>query len=194
MSLKKRVTLQDIADRLSLSRTAVSLAVRDHPRISLATRDKVRALAKKMGYEPDRIARSLVTGRSTLLGVMVPDSTNAYYAEVVRGIEEAANAAGYEVVLANGSYDLELEAKRVKGMIEISTAGIIAAPAFSNEKPRLDGFWRELRQGNSPFVLLNRQLDPVIFSSSFRRQYLGNAIGGGGNRVSWASSCGVLVW
>jgi len=50
---------------------------------------------------PGEMARSLATGRSSLIGVMVPDSTNAYCAEVIRGIEEAATSAGYDVVLGN---------------------------------------------------------------------------------------------
>jgi len=117
-----------------------------------------------MGYKPDLVARSLATGRSSLIGVMVPDSTNAYYSEVIRGIEVAASLAGYGVVLANGSYDLQREAERINEMIRIGVAGVIAAPAFTSEKPRLEGLWRELRQNNFPFVLFNRQLKPTIFS------------------------------
>jgi transcriptional regulator with XRE-family HTH domain len=57
--LKRRIRLQDIADRLSLSRTTISLALRDHRRISESTKRKVRTLLRQMGYEPDRAARSL---------------------------------------------------------------------------------------------------------------------------------------
>jgi LacI family transcriptional regulator len=161
--LKKRVTLRDIADKLNLSRTTISIALRDHPRIAVATRKKIRALVTKMGYEPDRIARSLATGRSDLIGVMVADSTNPYYADVVRGIEDAARDAGYHVVLANGSYDLEVEASRIREMIRLRAAGIIAAPAFTSEKPRLPRFWEELRKSGFPFLLLNRQLNTPLF-------------------------------
>jgi LacI family transcriptional regulator len=158
-----KATLQDIADSLNLSRTTISLALRDHPRISQATKDKITALAKRIGYEPDRVARSLATGHSSLVGVVVPDSTNVYYAEVIRGIEAAAHDSGYGVVLANGSYSLELEAAKIREMMQLRVAGIIAAPAFRSEKPRLDGLWRELHQTDFPFVLLNRQLNPPIF-------------------------------
>jgi DNA-binding LacI/PurR family transcriptional regulator len=161
--LKRTVTLQHIADRLHLSRTTISLALSDHPRIGQTTKDKVRALARRMGYEPDRIARSLATGRSSLIGVMVPDSTNAYYAEVIRGIEEAARIAQLGVVLANGSYDLELEAARIREMAQVRVARVIAAPAFNSEKPKLKGAWHDLRQSNLPLVLVNRQLNPPIF-------------------------------
>ena len=114
--MSRKITLQDIANSLRVSRTTVSLALRDHPRISEQTKSKIFTLAKRMGYEPDRVARSLATGHSSLIGVMVPDSTIVYYSEVIRGIEEATNLAGYSVVLANGSYDLAVEARRIKEM------------------------------------------------------------------------------
>jgi LacI family transcriptional regulator len=161
--LNRTVTLQHLADRLHLSRTTISLALSDHPRIAQATKDKVRALARRMGYEPDRVARSLATGRSSLIGVMVPDSTNPYYAEIIRGIEEAARVAQFGVVLANGSYDLELEAARIREMAQVRVAGVIAAPAFNSEKPKLEGAWQALRQSELPLVLVNRQLNPPIF-------------------------------
>jgi LacI family transcriptional regulator len=160
---KRRATLQDIADSLELSRTTISLALRDHPRISQATKDKIRGVASKIGYQPDRIARLLATGHSSLIGVIVPDSTNAYYAEVIRGIEAAAHANGYSVVLANGSYNADLEAAKIREITQLRVAGIIAAPAFRSERPKLDGIWLDLRQRRFPFVLLNRQLNPPIF-------------------------------
>lgn len=159
----RKTTLQDIANDLRVSRTTVSLALRDHPRISEHTKSKIFALAKRLGYEPDRVARSLATGHSSLIGVMVPDSTNVYYSEVIRGIEEAANLAGYSVVLAAGSYDTLVEARRVKEMMQLRVAGVIAAPAFRSAKPKLNNFWDGLRRSDFPFVLLNRQLRPPIF-------------------------------
>lgn len=161
--MSRKPTLEDIANRLRVSRTTVSLALRDHPRISEQTKSKVFALAKRMGYEPDVVARSLATGHSSLIGVMVPDSTNVYYSEVIRGIEEAANLAGYSVVLATGSYDLAVEERRVKEMMQLRVAGVIAAPAFRTAKPKLNDFWAGFRHSNFPFVLLNRQLQPPIF-------------------------------
>jgi LacI family transcriptional regulator len=127
------------------------------------TKRKIRALVKQMRYEPDHVARSLATGRSNLIGVMVTDSTNPYYADVIRGIEDGAREANYHVVLANGSFDLQLEAGRIQEMMRLRVAGIVAAPAFGSEKPSLARFWQELRRSRFPFVLVNRQLKPPIF-------------------------------
>jgi LacI family transcriptional regulator len=118
---------------------------------------------RRIGYEPDRVARSLATGHSNLIGVMVPNSTNPYYAEIIRGIEDAARAADYSVVLANGSYDAKLEENRMKEMMLLRVAGIIAAPAFTSARPPLNSFWQEFRRTNFPLVLVNRLLDPPIF-------------------------------
>ena len=161
--MRVSTTLQDIADKLDLSRTTISLALRDHPRISRATKDKVRAVAKKIGYEPNQAARSLATGRSNLIGVLVPDSTNPYYADVFRGIEDAARGADYHVILANGTYDLDCEAERMKELMSLRVSGVIAAPAFRAEKVRLPRFWDELRRSRFPLVILNRQFVPPIF-------------------------------
>jgi LacI family transcriptional regulator len=159
----RKVTLQDIGRKLGLSATTISLAMRDHPRISQKTKDKIRLVLEEMHYEPNRVARALVTGRSNLVGVIVPNSTDQYYAEVFRGIEDAAQRANFNVLLSNGSYHLESYADRMKEMMGLRVEGIIAAPPFMSEKPRLPGFWMDLQKSQFHVVLVNRQLDPPIF-------------------------------
>jgi len=161
--LRRNVTLQDIAKKLGLSATTISLALRDHPRISAATKERVMQTLRDMKYAPNQVARALVTGRSNLIGVIVPNSNDPYYAEVFRGIEVAARALGYHVLLSNGSYDLEGYADHLKDLIGLRVAGIIAAPPFRTEKPKLPRFWQELREGDDHVVLVNRQLNPPIF-------------------------------
>ena len=141
----------------------VSLALRDHPRISAPTKDRVRAVMKELNYEPNQVARALATGKSNLIGVIVPNSSDPYYAEVIRAIEDAARAAGYHVLLANGSYEIESYSERVKDMIALHMRGIIAAPPFISEKPKLPQFWQDLLHGDFDVVLINRQLKPPIF-------------------------------
>jgi LacI family transcriptional regulator len=160
---KKTVTIRDIARKLGLSAMTVSLALRDHPRISAPTKERVRAAMKELKYEPNQVARALATGKSNLIGVIVPNSSDHYYAEVIRAIEDAASAAGYHVLLANGSYEMERYTERVKDMIALHMRGIIAAPPFSSEKPKLPPFWLDLLKSDFDVVLINRQLQPPIF-------------------------------
>lgn len=141
----------------------ISLALRDSPRISAPTKERIRAAMKELQYEPNQVARALATGKSNLIGVIVPNSSDHYYAEVIRAIEDAAQAAGYHVLLANGSYDLERYAERVKDMIALHMRGLIAAPPFISEKPKLPLFWQDLLKSDFDVVLINRQLKPPIF-------------------------------
>jgi LacI family transcriptional regulator len=161
--LNKKVTLQDIGRKLGLSATTISLALRNHPRISRETKERISVLLEEMKYEPNRVARALVTGKSNLIGVIVPNSSDQYYAEVFRGIEDAARLANYHVLLSNGSYDLEGYADRVKEMMGLRVEGIIAAPPFMSEKPKLPRFWQDLRESDFQVVMVNRQLDPPLF-------------------------------
>jgi len=161
--LTRKITLQDIGKKLGLSATTISLALRDHPRISEATKQKVRDQIRELKYEPDLVARALVMGRSNLIGVIVPNSSDLYYAKVFKGIEDAARAANCHVLLSNGSYDLDGYARRVQELMGLRIGGIIAAPPFTNEKPRLPRFWQELLESRFAFVLVNRQLNPPVF-------------------------------
>lgn len=158
-----KITLQDIGKRLGISTTTVSLALRDHPRISKATKERIRRVMEELKYVPDQVARALVVGRSNLVGVIVPNSSDQYYAKVFKGIEDAARAANHQVLLGNGSYDLEGYARRVKEMMGLRISGIIAAPPFTSEQPAFPRFWRELRESGFPLVIVNRYLRPAVF-------------------------------
>ena len=141
----------------------VSLALRDSPRISEATKKRVRGATRGINFEPNQLARALATGRSNLIGVIVPNSSDLYYAEVIRAIEDAASAHDYHVLLCNGSYRMETYTARVRDMRRLHMKGIVAAPPFLSEKPRLPEFWQDLVKSDFEVVLINRQLDPPIF-------------------------------
>jgi LacI family transcriptional regulator len=161
--MKRQVTLRDIGKQLGLSAMTVSLVLRDSPRISDATKKRVRVAIRGLNFEPNQLARALTTGRSNLIGVIVPNSSDLYYAEVIRAIEDAASAVQYHVLLGNGSYRMETYTARVRDMRRLHMKGIIAAPPFMSEKPRLPAFWQDLVHSDFEVVLINRQLDPPIF-------------------------------
>jgi len=161
--MARQVTLRDIGRQLGLSAMTVSLVLRDSPRISDATKLRVRAAIREMHFEPNQLARTLSTGRSNLIGVIVPNSSDPYYAEVIRAIEDAASAVKYHVLLGNGSYEMEDYTARVRDMRRLQMKGIIAAPPFTSEKPRLPQYWKDLIHSDFEVVLINRQLNPPIF-------------------------------
>ncbi len=161
--VKKKITVRDIANKLGLSAMTVSLALRDHPRISRETKDRIRAAMEELGYKPSHVARALATGKSNLIGVIVPNSSDHYYAEVIRAIEDRASAAGFHVLLANGSYEMDRYVERVRDMMGLHVGGIITAPPFTSERPALNGFWQESLESDFQVVLVNRELRPPIF-------------------------------
>jgi LacI family transcriptional regulator len=98
---KKRVTLNDVAREAGVSAMTVSRVINNTGRISDATRARVRSVIDLLGYRPSRAARTLVTNQTFMIGVVVPDITNPYFAEIVQGIEEVAWEHDYSVLLAN---------------------------------------------------------------------------------------------
>src|SRR5215472_15222251 len=89
VTLSMAVTLKDIARDLGVSVITVSKALRDHSDISEETKARVLKRVKEMNYRPNLSARALVTGRSNLLGFVVPDLMNSFFSEIIRGVSGA---------------------------------------------------------------------------------------------------------
>ncbi|HDC92532.1 MAG TPA: LacI family transcriptional regulator [Candidatus Acetothermia bacterium] len=145
------VTIKDIAKAAGVSPSTVSRALNDSPLIRESTKERIKRLAAELGYERNELARSLVKGRTRALGLLVPDITNPFFAEIVKGVEDTAHARGYGVILCNTGddpekerdYGLLLRRKRVDGQIITSVA---------LEDPLLS----ELQRAEIPFVLVSR--------------------------------------
>ncbi len=125
------VSLKDVAEKAGVSVATASRALADHPRISEATKERVRRAARELGYTPSAIARSLVKRETRTLGVVTTTVTDPYAAQVVRAVEDAAEAAGYSLLLvaSHGVPRREvagirmLQERRVDGIIVISSRG-----------------------------------------------------------------------
>lgn len=123
-----QVSITDIAAAAGVSPSTVSRALQDHPRISSARRAAIKALAEQMAYRPSQVARSLVTGHTRALGVVITEVTDPFVAEVLRGAEAASRDAGYTLLFASSDRDPEREIaalqmlrdRQVDGMIVIS--------------------------------------------------------------------------
>jgi LacI family transcriptional regulator len=112
-------TIVDIARKLGVSAMTVSRALRGSTEISEATRLRVVRCAEQMSYRPNRWARSLVTKRSSIIGLIVPDIAHSYFAEITRGIEEVIEKAGFSLLLCHSRMDsrrdsfLRLKSERI---------------------------------------------------------------------------------
>jgi DNA-binding LacI/PurR family transcriptional regulator len=149
-------TITDIARLAGVAPSTVSRALQDHPRISMERREAIKALAAELGYRPSEVARSLVTGRTHTLGVVVTDVTDPFVAEVMRGAEAASREAGYTLLFAmsNRAPAQELEAIRVLLRREVDGLIVVSGRAGTQ--------YTSLRvhEGHDwPLVLVNHKQD-----------------------------------
>ncbi len=101
------VKMEDLARTAGVSRSTISRALADNPRVKAETRARIQRLAADMGYLPNSVARSLATKRTHNLGVLLLDITEAFVSEVVREMENVARASGYQLLLAHCGYQAE---------------------------------------------------------------------------------------
>ncbi len=148
-----RVRLKDVARALKLSISTVNAALRNRSDISEATRQRVFKKAKELNYFPNSVAQSLVTRRTNVLGVIVPDLSRSFFTEVVKGIDIVASAAGYHLVLCNTGEDPKREDEEIQTLISKQLDGLIVASAHD---PTENGVWRDLAKRGVPFVLVDR--------------------------------------
>jgi DNA-binding LacI/PurR family transcriptional regulator len=122
-------TLKDLATSLNLSVMAVSKALRDAPDISLATKARVQAEARRRNYIPNRAAQNLRLQRSGLIGVVVPRINHTYYSHLVWGVERQAEALGLQVLLGSSLDRAENEMREVQKLIARQVEALLLVPA-----------------------------------------------------------------
>lgn len=122
---KKRPVLQDVADRVGVTKMTVSRFLRNPEQVSATLRGKIAIALDELGYIPNRAPDILSNSTSRALGVLLPSLTNQVFAEVLRGIESVADAHGYQTMLAHYGYKPELEEKRLESMLSWNIDGLI---------------------------------------------------------------------
>jgi len=143
--------MKDIARDLGVSLMTVSKALRMHSDISPGTRDRVLERMRELNYQPDLIARSMVTGRTYLIGLVLPDLMHSFFAEVAKGIARKLDPLGYQVVMSNSEEDGEVEQRQVKVLLTRRVDGLIIAPA-----ERSKSMLELLATQKIPYVLIDR--------------------------------------
>ena len=153
-----RVTLADIAAGLGLSKATVSLALNGNPRISPKTANTVRKYARCLGYYRNRLAEALTTGHAGTIGLLVSDSANPFYAEILLGAEQEALSVGYSLILCNTYRSRDGEREKIGMLRERCTDGIIIAPV-GNIPPKSQHrtLLNQLAADGFPIVVVNRR-------------------------------------
>lgn len=143
--------MKDIARDLGVSAVTVSKALRNHPDISKLTRERVLRRVQEVGFRPNLTARSLVTGRSSLIGLIVPDLIHPFFADVAKGLSVALRDHGYFVLMSSSYEDPELEQQEIEHMLAYRLDAIVIASCQTNA----DAFVR-LQHPDTPIVLIDR--------------------------------------
>ena len=154
------IRLKDLAQHLNLSVSTISAALQNRDDISEATRLRVFAAVKKFGYHPNSLARSLVTRKTNVLGVLVPDLSRSFFAEVLKGIDSVTSAAGYNLLVCNTEENASREEEMLTMLLSNQVDGVLVASAHE----RSDTAWRKILMGLSvPLVLIDRRLPGLNF-------------------------------
>jgi LacI family transcriptional regulator len=124
---RAKFTMRDVARLSGVSTSTVSAVLNGNVPVSPARKKKVIDAMKALDYQPDAVARSLKTGKSNVIGVVIPDITNAFYPEVVRGVEEAAQQSGYSVLLCDSGEDSKTEETHLAALFSRRVDGVLLA-------------------------------------------------------------------
>jgi LacI family transcriptional regulator len=168
------VTLKDIAKLCGVSIATVSLVLNNKPnRISEATKKKIIDTAKEHQYHPNPMALSLVTRKSNVLGLIIPDVSNLFYTEFIRQVELEAARHGYMIILGNTDEQGSREYEYVRTFLQRGLAGCILIHS-SIEMEKYDSKIVDLvKQSKLPFVLIDRQQKASNIKTLFIDQELG---------------------
>jgi DNA-binding LacI/PurR family transcriptional regulator len=145
-------TIADVARAAGVAPSTVSRALQDHPRISPERRNEIKTIAARMGYRPSQVARSLVTGRTRTLGVIVTDVADPFVAQVMSGAEAASRELGYSLLFAMSHGDPDLEIDALHLLLDRQVDGLIL---ISGRAPMLYDEVRSDAPGDWPLVLVN---------------------------------------
>lgn len=166
MSKKKirRTRINDVAERAGVSITTVSRVLNNssHP-VNEKTRLDVLLAAKELDYTPSALAKAMVTQKSFIIGVIVGDTMDPYFAAIVRGVEDAAREMGYIVMVANSDRKPDLEYQYIRTLNEYQVDGIIFAGGGLKNKEYLENVNRTLEQfrnREAPVITLGNHLFP----------------------------------
>jgi LacI family transcriptional regulator len=150
-------TVRDVARKAGVSAMTVSRVVNDHRGVSAATRKKIEIAIAELDYAPSKMASGLSSSKSQLIGLIVPDVSNPFFAPIVRGAETAARRAGYRMLLCNSESDLRLEREYVTDLVAHRVEGLLIAPVGD----RSDAHLLKLVEAHFPLVLLDRQVPGI---------------------------------
>jgi LacI family transcriptional regulator len=169
--MKKKTTIHDIAEKLNVTASTVSRALNNNPRISLKTRKLVQQAAQKLNYQPNNIAAALRSGKSNIIGIIVPTADRSFFSSVIYGIEEIANTAGFNVMICQSHDNYENEVDKVQALLNAGVDGVIVS--YAKETKDFKHFKKLINNG-TPLILFDRSTNELEVSQVVIDDYLGS--------------------
>ena len=151
-----RASIRDVAARAGVSVTTVSHTLNATRFVSEAARAKVHEAAHALGYVPSEIARGLKHNTTRTLGMLVPNNSNPYFAEIIRGVEHHCYGAGYSLLLCNSNDDVHQQADHLRVLAERRVDAIVLVA--SGDDDSIVASCKDLRL---PLVLVDREIDAI---------------------------------
>ncbi len=156
----KRVTIRDVAEKAGYSITTVSMVLNNKPvSIPEKTRIKVWKTAEELKYRPNQLAVSMITKHSHVIGLIIPDNSNAFFAELSKEVELAAQREGYGVIYGNSNNDSKRDICYIRMFADRQVDGIIFARSSSQTQEDELRLLRVVKELSLPLVMIDRQID-----------------------------------
>src|SRR5437016_6439496 len=147
------VRMKDIARDLSVSVVTISKVLRNHPDVGDETRERVLARVKELDYRPNLAARGLVTGRTHLIGLVVPDLLHPFFAEIAKSLSDVLRKGGYCLIVSSSDEDTVLEEEEINQLLARRLDALIIASCHSSVE-----LFARIEKHNTPYVLIDRAL------------------------------------
>ncbi|HET7412738.1 MAG TPA: LacI family DNA-binding transcriptional regulator [Pararhizobium sp.] len=155
--MAQKIKLSTIAEALGVSTATVSLALRDSPLVADGTRVKIKEKARTLGYIYNRRAASLRTSRSGIVGVVVHDIMNPFYAEILRAIESELDRSRQTFILSNHYDSVEKQRNFIETLLQLGGDGVIMSPAIGTPPEDI----RLAEENGMPAILVARAVEEV---------------------------------
>ncbi len=166
----RKITINDIAKELNISKSTVSRAIRNHSEINSETKKRILDYIKNIGFEPDALARSLRSGLTQTIGVVIPAYHIPFYSIAISGIQDYAFEQGYQIMICHSNNKIEIEKNNIKALLNSKVDGLIISVA---EDSNTNQHIRTLKSIGLPLVMFNRVIEDIKASKVVVNDYYG---------------------
>ncbi len=146
-------SINDIAKAMGVSPSTVSRALKDHPDISEATRERIKSFAHKVNYRPNALALSLKSQVSHTIGIIIPEIVHHFFSSIISGIEDIAYSKGYRVMICQSNEDPEREKMNLQALIDHRVDGLLVCMSKNSNDP---GHFISAFNNQTPMVFFDR--------------------------------------